>query len=188
MASLMALLFIVPGCTREPQPAASLPGKVPAGELDPEVWGQYYPKQYDGYLKNEEMSDEGTKYGGSVQRDHLEEYPEMLALFAGYSFSKEYNEDRGHVYTLEDVTKIKRVSEKTTASCMTCKSANVPQLINEMGIAYYNTPFQEIREKVEYPIACANCHDPETMQLKITQPPLLQALKRLGKNPDKLTR
>lgn len=161
---------------------------IPPGELDPSVWGKAFPLHYRSYLKNKAMSNEGTRYGGSVPRDHLAEYPEMLTLFAGYGFSKEYNEDRGHVYSLEDVLKIKRVTPKTTGSCLTCKSANVPVLIKEKGLAYYTTPFQEIAKEAKHPIACANCHDDQTMELKITQPPLRNALQRLGKNPDALTR
>lgn len=184
---LTAILLAACGGTAE-RPKTPLQGAIPAGELDPAVWGQSYPHEYDSYLKNREMSDEGTKYGGSTQRDHLAEHPELKTLFAGYGFSKEYNEDRGHVYTLEDVQKIKRVNEKTTASCMTCKSANVPGLIAEKGLAYYSTPFSEIVKQVDQPITCANCHDPGTMKLKITQPPLRNALARLGKDPDKLSR
>ncbi len=189
------LVVVVAGCskqeattTRNLVSQGAIKPDIKDGEPDAAVWGKYYPKEYDSYLKNQETSDEGTKYGGSIQSSHLKKYPDLLILFAGYGFSKEYNEDRGHVYTLTDVTKIKRVNEKTTGSCMTCKSSQVPTLIKEMGIAYYKTPFSEIKNKVQHPIGCANCHDAKTMNLKITQPPLLNALKRLGKDPDNLTR
>jgi nitrite reductase (cytochrome c-552) len=37
------------------------------------------------------------------------------------------------------------------------------------------------------PVGCANCHDTETMQLRVANPYALRAIKKSGKDPDKLT-
>jgi len=174
------------GCGSKAQPVAFRADIAP-GTLSAEEFGKFYPKQYDTYLKNAEMSNEGSKYGGSLEYDKLTQWPFLKEIFAGYGFSIEYNEDRGHVYTLEDVKKIKRINKDSIASCWTCKSANVPGLIAEMGDSYYSTNFHDLTDKMIEPITCANCHDPQTMRLIITQPPLRNALTRLGKNPDGLT-
>lgn len=177
--------MLVAGCGKK-EPVVSFRADIPAGTVDPEVFRKFYPKQYDGYMKNAEMSTAATVYGGSKEIDKLEQWPFLKTMFAGMPFSKDYKEDRGHVYSMEDLLKIKRINEKSIAACYTCKSANVPAVYKEMGDAYYSTNFHQIKDKFSQPITCANCHDPKTMNLVIVQPPLRDALKRMGKDPDKL--
>lgn len=180
------VLLVMVGCSANVQ-TMGIRTPLPEGTLSAEEFAKYYPKQYDSFLKNQEMSIEGTKYGGSEEYDNLTQWPFLKEIFAGYGFSKEYNEDRGHAYALEDVIKIKRINENSIASCWTCKSANVAGLVEEMGDAYYSTNFHELKPKITEGITCANCHDPQTMNLVITQPPLRDTLERLGKDPDNLT-
>lgn len=184
---LVIIGFIAVGCGSNPQQPVAFRADIAPGTLSAEEFGKFYPKQYDTYMKNAEMSNEGSKYGGSLEYDNLTQWPFLKEIFAGYGFAIEYNEDRGHVYTLEDVKKIKRINENSISACWTCKSANVPGLVAEMGDTYYSTNFHELTDKMTEPITCANCHDPQTMNLVITQPPLRDALSRLGKDPDKLT-
>jgi nitrite reductase (cytochrome c-552) len=192
IASLVVVLVIAVGIFASSQisPPAVQPvaANIPDGELDPAVWGKYFPDQYASYLKNKEIKKGNSKYGGSEPFSHLQEDPMQVKLFAGYGFSLEYNEDRGHVYTLEDVTKIKRVNDKTPSSCLTCKSPSVPVLLQEQGDKFWATPFKENQAKMQHPIACSDCHDNKTMALKITRPMFIEALKAQGKDPDNLSR
>jgi len=184
---LVIVGFIAVGCGSDTKQPVAFRADIPPGTLSAEEFGKYYPKQYDTYLKNAEMSNGPSKYGGSEEYDKLTQWPFLKEIFAGYGFAIEYNEDRGHVYSVEDVTKIKRINENSISSCWTCKSANVPGLVAEMGDDFYGTNFHEMKPNITEPITCANCHDPQTMKLVITQPPLRDALTRLGKDPDKLT-
>ncbi len=165
-------------------PTAELPalGVLDSTTRDPADFGVYYPRHYDSFKRNFEMSTEPSVYGGSEPVDKLEIYPYMKTLWAGYGFSKEYNEDRGHVYTLEDVLEIDRVTPKTLATCMTCKSAQVPDLIAEYGDAYWKQNFHAIAEQVSDAISCSDCHNPEDMQLKLTRISLVRALERFGED------
>ena len=43
-----------------------------------------------------------TTYAGSSQFSWLERDPRQVILFAGYPFSKDYNDDRGHANALDD--------------------------------------------------------------------------------------
>lgn len=183
---LLLVILVMVGCGAGVQ-TMTVRTPLPEGTLSVDEFAKYYPKQYDSFKKNEEMSNEGTKYGGSEEYDKLTQWPFLKEIFAGYGFAKEYNEDRGHVYSIEDVTKIKRINENSKSSCWTCKSANVPGLVAEMGDAFYGTNFHEMKSRITEGITCANCHDPQTMKLVITQPPLREALVRLGKDPDNLT-
>ncbi|NLL17516.1 MAG: ammonia-forming cytochrome c nitrite reductase subunit c552 [Clostridia bacterium] len=187
LVALLIVGLIAVGCGSNVQQPVAFRADIAPGTLSVDEYAKYYPKQYDTYMKNAEMSNEGSKYGGSEEYDKLTQWPFLKEIFAGYGFAIEYNEDRGHVYTLEDVKKIKRINEKSISACWTCKSANVPGVVAEMGDAYYSTNFHELKDKMTEAITCANCHDPQTMNLIITQPPLRDALTRLGKNPDKLT-
>lgn len=155
-------------------------------ETDNAVWGQNYPREYESY-KRTEISDTHTKYGGSFPRDYLEEDPRQVVLFAGYGFSKEYLQARGHFYALIDVLKTKRIKVPyNEGSCMACKSPDVPRLINQMGAAqFYAANFHDLKQEITHPIGCLDCHDPQTMNLRITRPALREAFAAMGKDIDK---
>ncbi len=153
-------------------------------ETDSSRWGVNYPREYAAYVK---MSDDTTrtKYGGSDPRDYLAETPANVILFAGYGFAKEYRQARGHTYAVEDVSETKRISPKTPATCWTCKSPDVPRLMAKLGPEkFYATPFAEFKTEITHSIGCLDCHDPQTMKLRITRPALREAFARQGKNID----
>jgi hypothetical protein len=95
--------------------------EVAAMEPDSSIWGTNFPNQYSAFLKTYDNNTR-TTYGGSEQISKLEADPRLLTLFAGYSFGIEYNEERGHRRSLEDVQNIARVDETTHATCYSCKS------------------------------------------------------------------
>ncbi len=43
-------------------------------------------------------------------------------------------------------------------------------------------PFQEARKLVDHPIGCLECHDPKTMQLRVTRPAFLRGIQALKKS------
>jgi nitrite reductase (cytochrome c-552) len=153
-------------------------------ETDNSKWGVNYPREYAAYVK---MADDTTrtKYGGSAHRDYLAETPANVILFAGYGFAKEYHQARGHTYAVKDVSETKRLSPKTPATCWTCKSPDVPRLMDQMGAEkFYAQPFTAFKSEITHPIGCLDCHEPNTMKLRITRPALREAFQRQGKNID----
>jgi len=152
-------------------------------EPDSAAWGVNYPRQYESYLRTR-MTGDVTKFGGSGQRDYLELYPAQVLLFAGYAFSKGYYEPRGHAYSIEDVTTTPRLARPfQPATCWTCKSSDVPRVMNDMGKAdFYAANFHELTGAMENPIGCADCHDAETMRLRISRPALAEAFAAQGKD------
>ncbi len=52
-----------------------------------------------------------SKHGGSKMIDYLEKYPELVVMWAGYAFSKEYNQGRGHGHAIEDIRNILRTGD-----------------------------------------------------------------------------
>ena len=64
-------------------------------EPDSSKWGVNFPNQFDSFMKTE-TNNIDTTYAGSSQFSWLERDPRQVILFAGYPFSKDYNDDRGH--------------------------------------------------------------------------------------------
>ena len=166
--------------TQRPAPVAQ-----PLAQWEPNnaVWGQNYAVEYESYLRTR-ITDTRTQYGGSYPRDYLEGDPALVILFAGYGFSTEYRQGRGHYYTVEDVTKTKRLKRPfQPATCWTCKSTDVPRLMNQMGIKeFYAANFHDLTREVTHPVGCQDCHDPGTLKLQLTRPALKEAFAAQGRD------
>lgn len=173
-----------PPQTRGIQPIVEIADKEP----DSSLWGENFPNQYTAFLKTKDNNTR-TTFGGSEPFSKLEEDPRLVELFAGYGFSIDYNEERGHMNALTDVRATKRVNEKTPGTCYSCKSSENPGLWEEMGMAAYDKmPFAELGGKISQPIGCANCHEAGTMRLVVTNPAFEEALTKQGLDWTKFTR
>ncbi|MHA6512516.1 ammonia-forming cytochrome c nitrite reductase subunit c552 [Tessaracoccus sp. Z1128] len=159
--------------------------------VDPAIWGQNFPAQYQSFLRTKEM--EATTHAGSVAEERtvtatdprtvvstsrLEEDPRLKDMWAGYPFSVDYRHARGHEYMLEDQRYTLRVTEfNQPGTCINCHASTVA-LMNELGDGDRQAGFMEMNQMaytdvtqlVEHPVACIDCHDPETMELRITRP------------------
>jgi nitrite reductase (cytochrome c-552) len=166
---------------------------------DPAIWGKDFPMQYDLYLRTVDM--QRTKYGGSealphspteadprsvVARSKLEEDPRLKVMWAGYAFSKDYRERRGHAYMLEDQTFTERQQANPPGACLNCHASMVA-VYNQLGSgdmfkgfqAVNHMPYKDARHYAKYALACVDCHDPQTMQLRITRPAFIEGIKAL---------
>jgi len=168
--------------------------------VDPAVWGKNFPLQYDAYLRTTDQK--RTRYGGSealpqaptdadprsvVAQERIEEDPRLKTMWAGYAFSVDFRKKRGHAYMLEDQTYTQRVSEfKQPGTCIHChasvyvpyKKAGNGDLI--AGFEKFNKmPYAEARKSFTHPIACIDCHDSETMALRVTRPGFLEGIRAL---------
>jgi nitrite reductase (cytochrome c-552) len=162
----------------------------PIPELEPDaaVWGRSFPRQYDSW-KLTSIQRENFKYGGSGFRDYLKEDPRLVVIWAGNPFSIDYNQARGHAHSLTDVLQTRRIDQKTPGTCFACKTSDAPRLMEKMGVAeFYAANFHELKAQVSHPTGCVDCHDSETMQLRVSRPALREAYERMGKNIDKASR
>jgi nitrite reductase (cytochrome c-552) len=168
--------------------------------VDPAVWGKNFPLQYDLYSRTVDMV--RTRFGGSeavprtpteadprsiVARSELEQDPRLKVIWAGYAFAVDFREARGHAYMLEDqiFTERQRVVQQP-GTCLHCHAsvyvaymqAGDGDLIR--GFEKVNPmPYEEARKLVTHPISCIDCHDPETMQLRITRPAFIEGIRTL---------
>ena len=153
-------------------------------EWDPrnEVWGQNFPREYESFMATSDTSF-ASEFGGNVTIDLLKKSPELVVMWAGYAFSREYKQARGHYYALTDIRNTLRTDVPQPATCWTCKSPDVPRLMNKIGVEeFYKSKWLEIGPEIQNPIGCQDCHDPKTMELRITRPALVEAFQRQGKN------
>ena len=159
-----------------------------------DVWGENFPLEYQSSLQTLDTTFSSFQ-GGSAMRDVLEEDPNLVILFAGYGFSKDYNQGRGHAYAIDDLHNSLRTGGPTSkedgpmpATCWTCKSPDVPRLMNEIGIEeFYSGKWAGKVSEVVNPIGCADCHDPKSMKLRISRPALVEAFDAMGKDINKAT-
>jgi nitrite reductase (cytochrome c-552) len=162
--------------------------EVAPNEPDAAVWGENFPAQYERYQRTMKTSELETysaygRYGGSEAFSRLDKYPNLQRLFAGYSFAVEYNEDRGHLHAVEDVLAIKRLGDQKPGTCMTCKSSQVPGIMEKIGPeAFYATLMKELvaQYKIEHSISCADCHEAATMALRVSRPAFAEAMAGRG--------
>lgn len=156
--------------------------------IDPAEWGKNFPREYDGFKRTADT--QRTKYGGSEAFSHLERDPRLKRIFAGYAFALDYREDRGHAYSLKDPDQTERTRQRPQpGSCLQCHAAIIP-LYRKMGGGdifkgfelVSAMPFAQARKLVDHPIACIDCHDPKTMQIRVTRPAFLRGIQALKKS------
>jgi nitrite reductase (cytochrome c-552) len=169
--------------------------------LDPKVWGQNWPFEYDSYLKTALPTT--TKYGGrgpgasdaGPAEQKLDREPWLKRIFAGYAFSLDYRDRRGHAFALFDQEQTKRVTQKQQpGACLQCHASNLALYrfagkgdVMKGFEVISGMPYQDARNMkddkgqplVQHPIACADCHDSKTMALRVTRPGFLNGIKAL---------
>jgi nitrite reductase (cytochrome c-552) len=144
-----------------------------------EEWAKYYPRQYSAWKKTKESD---------VITDMIAKKPQLAVLWAGYGFAKDYNAPRGHYYAVQDNVNSLRTGAPTDATtgpmptaCWTCKSPDVPRLIEEDGeLEYFTGKWARYGSEVVNSIGCADCHDNKTAELKVRRPYLDRGLEAAG--------
>ena len=171
-------------------------------EADPAVWGKNFPQQYEDSQKTVQM--EGTKYAGAhsveqepseidprtiVATSRIEEDPRLQRMWNGYAFAVDYRHARGHAYMLEDQRLTKRVTDERfnqPGACLNCHASTVT-VMDELGNGDQNAgfdamnkmPYLEATQLAEHPVSCIDCHDPDTMELRITRPAFANGIRDL---------
>ncbi len=160
-----------------------------------EKFAKDFPREYESWAMTADTSFE-SEFNGSQRKDALEQHPEMVILWDGYAFSKDYNTPRGHHHAIDDMREILRTGNPgidgdgdiQPGTCWTCKGPDVPRLMREKGIAnFYAAKWSQWGSEVVNTIGCSDCHDARTMDLKPSRPALYEAWARVGKDVKKAT-
>jgi nitrite reductase (cytochrome c-552) len=137
---------------------------------------------------------------GGPAASRLEKDPWLRRLFAGYAFALDFRERRGHAHMLYDQEQTLRVKERPQpGACLHCHASVIPTYrrlgegdVGAGFVALGKLPYAEAHAEVAetgslnpvaegssqgfvhlagaHPVSCVDCHEPETMQLRVTRP------------------
>ncbi|NMB74718.1 MAG: ammonia-forming cytochrome c nitrite reductase subunit c552 [Myxococcales bacterium] len=175
-------------------------------DVDPKKWGANWPRQYDGYRRTEEASATRYGGGligpeGGLPPQKSDKYPWLRRIFAGYLFAVDYRDRRGHAYMLKDQEVTRRnvpEENKQSGNCLHCHASVMP-LYRSLGREALPQGSQQEQifaglEKVgamnywdahrllsqtsggAHPLSCVDCHDPDSMELRVTRPAFIRAV------------
>jgi len=151
---------------------------------DPLIWAKNFPREYDGYKRT--VDTQRTHYGGSEAFSKLDQDPAWRRFFAGYAFGVDYREERGHAYSLDDQKETLRTQQfKQPGACLQCHAGGMKDVYERVGKGDIQKGFAEVCKMplkeawnfAKHPIACIDCHDPKTMELRVTRPGFMNAIK-----------
>lgn len=162
---------------------------------DPAVWGKNWPRQYDSYLLTAEST--RTRFGGhggseALPAEKIERDPWLRRMFLGYAFSIDYRDRRGHAYMLADQEATERLTKPQSGSCLHCHASVMP-LYRQLGsgdatagfektwaMSYQDASAMLHESGHAHPVSCVDCHDPQSMGLRVTRPGFLQGIQALA--------
>jgi nitrite reductase (cytochrome c-552) len=173
--------------------------------VDATRWGMNFPRQYDGYRRTADPT--RTKYGGGAPSEgapapeKAERDPWLNRMFAGYAFSLDYRDRRGHAHMLADQETTRRTNERPqSGNCLHCHASIMPMYrrlghdalpqgspdeqvqkgLELVGAMDYWQANQKLKEmSLHHPVSCVDCHDPQTMELRVTRPGFITGIKTL---------
>jgi nitrite reductase (cytochrome c-552) len=180
--------------------------------VDPAEWSKNFPRQFDAYRRTSERY--GTKYGGggseALAASRLEGDPRLVTLFDGYAFALDFRNRRGHAFMLDDQRVTRRVTERPQpGACLHCHAATTVAY-RELGLtkgapgsmadafgspnaqaqlmsgfeATCKMPYGEASKLVKHPVACIDCHEPKSMQLRVTKPGFMRGIDALARSTE----
>lgn len=118
---------------------------------DPVPWGKNWPHHYEQYLLT--AGDEFHGGSSALPDSKLEQSPWLKRLYAGYAFSLDYREARGHAYMLYDQVVTERVNQRPQAgACLHCHASPVV-LYRQVGLEAMGLPHEEADLAAEFNMA-----------------------------------
>ncbi len=175
-------------------------------------WGKNFPDYLDMYLTVETEKPIYTEFGGNLSYSKLIRYPQLTLLWAGYPFSIDANEERGHFWIQVDQMDTARNNKDflnahgfaafggQPSACMNCHSGWTPWLLKNVAkndwVVFNSTKYWTMIKQIpalngvqegskehsgahggkRMGVTCADCHVPNTMELRLTRPALINAL------------
>ena len=145
---------------------------------------------------------------GNMTPQKAQAFPWLTRMFSGYLFGIDYRDRRGHAFMLDDQmnTKRNRPEERTqSGNCLHCHASIMPlyrtlgkeslpggtevEQINKGLVAVGAMSYWDAHDKLAkmpgigaHPLGCVDCHDPRTMELRVTRPGFIQGIKALKKH------
>lgn len=180
---------------------------------DPAPWGVNWAREYDDYKRTAEQTRTRFGGSESLPAEKAKADPWLTRMFAGYAFAIDYRDRRGHAYMLQDQEQTKRVTERPQpGSCLQCHASVIPTYRRLGGgdvfrgfEALGKLSYGEARAEVvrtgssnpvaggttqgfqhadgAHPVSCVDCHDPRSMELRVTRPGFIRGIQALAAGP-----
>ncbi|AQS40324.1 respiratory nitrite reductase (cytochrome) [Shewanella psychrophila] len=157
--------------------------------LDPrsEQYTKKFPKQYKSWKKTTDYSD---------KVDEVAENPNLVILWAGYAFSRDYTRARGHQYAVTDLRETLRTGspdekqpDMMPMACWSCKGPDVPRMIAEQGEdGFFSGKWSKGGSEIVNTIGCQDCHEPGSSKLRMARPFAERAMESIGLKWDDASR
>jgi nitrite reductase (cytochrome c-552) len=183
--------------------------QVSEDDVDPAKWGVNWPREYDGYRRTSEPTRTKYGGGMAVPEgappEKSDRDPWLTRMFAGYLFAIDYRDRRGHAFMLTDQEHTKRNvrgAGKQSGNCLHCHTSIMPlyrklgrQALPGASGAEQVDKGLELVGKMDYwdahkllaettggahPVSCVDCHDPKTMELRVTRPGFIKGIQKLA--------
>ena len=184
--------------------------EVTEDDVDPAKWGTNWPREFDGYKRTSEPTHTkyggGTTSEGAPPPQKAVRDPWLNRVFAGYLFAVDYRDRRGHAFALVDQENTKRNipgEAKQSGNCMHCHASIMP-LYRKLGkealpqgaeaaqlqagleavgkLNYWDAHDQlaKLSGGKAHPVSCVDCHEPKSMELRVTRPGFIAAIQKLA--------
>ncbi|MGF1730111.1 ammonia-forming nitrite reductase cytochrome c552 subunit [Photobacterium kasasachensis] len=146
-----------------------------SGKTRIEPRNEHFAKSHVDQFKTWEATKESEEIDDALAGD-----PNMVIMWAGYGFSKDYNKARGHFYAITDVRQTLRTGgpkdEKTgpmPMACWSCKSPDVARVIDERGEdGYFEGKWARLGAEINNAIGCSDCHNTGSKEFAEGKPAL----------------
>lgn len=178
--------------------------------VDAAPWQMNWPRQYGDYLRTVDATRTRFGGSEALPEQKIERDPWLKRMFAGYAFAIDYRDRRGHAFMLTDQETTKRVTERPQpGACLHCHASVMPTYrrlgegdvfagFEALGKLSYHAAHAEVAktgssnpvaggtelrfEHAEgaHPLGCVDCHDPETMALRVTRPGFVRGIQTLA--------
>jgi nitrite reductase (cytochrome c-552) len=196
-AGLTALLTNIVERKAEQRTAYVRLVEVGENDTDPAKWGKNWPAQFDSYQRTALSTK--TRFGGhqgseSLPEEKIARDPWLKRMFAGYAFSIDYRDRRGHAFMLFDQEHTQRLTKPQSGSCLHCHASVMP-LYRQLGAGdamkgfaeSFKLSYQEVDQKLHesghaHPVSCVDCHDPSSMALRVTRPGFILGIRALAES------
>ncbi len=184
--------------------------EVTENDVDPAKWGVNWAREFDGYRRTSEPTHTKYGGGlvgpeGMLPPQKAERDPWLTRVFAGYLFAVDYRDRRGHAFMLQDQELTKRnipAEAKQSGNCLHCHASIMPlyrklgrealpqasegdqvqkglELVSEKTYWEAHKMLEQTSGGV-HPVSCVDCHDPKTMELRVTRPGFLAGIQKLA--------
>jgi nitrite reductase (cytochrome c-552) len=177
---------------------------------DPAPWGANWPREYEDYKRTVDSTRTRFGGSEALPEQKIERDPWLKRMFAGYAFAIDYRDRRGHAYMLSDQEMTKRVTDRPQpGACLHCHASVMPtyrrvgegdvfkgfEVLGKMP--YWEAHAELVKtgssnpvaggtelklEKADggHPVSCVDCHDPKSMELRVTRPGFILGIQALA--------